>query len=264
MTWGPIDLLASVPALWFASTPVIHTLKWPHVFRIVQGIRAFKAIRAISLAVHANKRSAIVVLGFLIAEVAIIGSCFSVLHFESQDPTANIKNAADVLWWSIVTMSTVGYGDYYPVTVGGRFTAALLMFCGIGLFAMLAGVFADTLRSATVDFENKTQKKTTPRVVYFMVAIVPTTNRRRRMYTEYGRASVRRALAKIRFRRAKHGSRPSVRAEEHCAQPISPSVLRPLPSKPPCSLKVGIDGLPTHQLGLIFALLQSTHQILLR
>ena len=158
VTWGPIDLLASVPAIWFASSPIIHTLKWPHVFRIVQGIRAIKAIRAIVLAVHSNKRSTIVVLGFLIAEIAVIGSCFSVLHFESQDPTANITNAADVLWWSIVTMSTVGYGDYYPVTVGGRFTAALLMFCGIGLFAMLAGVFADTLRSATLDIAKKTKK----------------------------------------------------------------------------------------------------------
>ena len=95
---------------------------------------------------------------FLVAEVAIVGSCFPVLHFESQDPTANIKSASDVLWWSIVSMSTVGYGDFYPVTVGGRFMAVLLMFCGIGLFAMLAGVFADMLRSATIDIANKTQK----------------------------------------------------------------------------------------------------------
>ena len=55
-------------------------------------------------------------------------------------------------------MSTVGYGDFYPVTVGGRFMAVLLMFCGIGLFAMLAGVFADMLRSATTDIATKTSK----------------------------------------------------------------------------------------------------------
>jgi len=54
-------------------------------------------------------------------------------------------------------MSTVGYGDFYPVTVGGRFMAVLLMFCGIGLFAMLAGVFADLLRSVSTEIASKTQ-----------------------------------------------------------------------------------------------------------
>ena len=71
--------------------------------------------------------------------------------------SANLANGPDVLWWSIVTMSTVGYGDFYPVTVGGRFMAVLLMFCGIGLFAMLAGVFADLLRSVSTEIASKTQ-----------------------------------------------------------------------------------------------------------
>jgi len=154
-TWGPIDILASVPAIWLAASPIIHTLRWPHVFRIVQGIRAVKSIHAIYHAVRADRRSAMVVTGFLIAEITIVGCCFAVLHFETQDPTANITNASDVLWWSVVTMSTVGYGDFYPVTIGGRFMATLLMFVGIGLFAMLAGVFADTLRSAATEITTK-------------------------------------------------------------------------------------------------------------
>jgi voltage-gated potassium channel len=156
-TWGPVDLLASVPAAQFANTRIIHTLHWPHLFRIVQGIRAIKAMHAIVHAVRKNHRNAMVVTGFLIAEITIVGCCFAVLHFESQDPTANIRSAADVLWWSVVTMSTVGYGDFYPVTVGGRFMAVLLMFVGIGLFAMLAGVFADTLRSAATKITTKTK-----------------------------------------------------------------------------------------------------------
>ncbi|MBC8310076.1 MAG: potassium channel family protein [Phycisphaerales bacterium] len=157
LTWGPIDLLASVPAAQFANTRIIHTLHWPHLFRIMQGIRAIKVIHAIVHAVRKNKRTAMVVTGIVIAESTIVGCCFAVLHFESQDPTANITSAADVLWWSVVTMSTVGYGDFYPVTVGGRFMAVLLMFVGIGLFAMLAGVFADTLRSAATEITTKTK-----------------------------------------------------------------------------------------------------------
>jgi voltage-gated potassium channel len=121
-------------------------------------IRALKSLHAIVSAFRSNRRSAIVIASFLVAEVVVIGSCFAVLHFESQDTSANLTNSADVLWWCIVTMSTVGYGDFYPVTVGGRFMAVLLMFCGIGLFAMLAGVFADMLRTATAEIVDKTTK----------------------------------------------------------------------------------------------------------
>ena len=158
VTWGPVDLLASVPAVWFASTPLIHTLNFPHFFRIVQGIRAVKSIHAIFHAVRTDRRSAIVVVGFLIGEIVNMGCCFAVFHFEAQNPAANLTNPEDVLWWSVVTMSTVGYGDFYPVTVGGRFMAVLLMFSGISLFAMLAGVFADMLRSAAADIATKTHK----------------------------------------------------------------------------------------------------------
>jgi len=106
-----------------------------------------------------DRRSVIIITGFLIAEITIVGCCFAVLQFESQDPNANLTNASDVLWWSVVTMSTVGYGDFYPVTVGGRFMAALLIFVGIVLFAMMAGVFADLLRSAASEVARKENKK---------------------------------------------------------------------------------------------------------
>lgn len=149
-TWGPIDLAASIPA--------VQLLRWSRLLRIIVIIRALKSMHAIIHAFRSNRRLAIVIASFLVAEVVVIGSCFTVLHFESQDSSANLTNAADVLWWSVVTMSTVGYGDFYPVTVGGRFVAVLLMFCGIGLFAMLAGVFADMLRTATAEIVDKTTK----------------------------------------------------------------------------------------------------------
>jgi len=149
VTWGPIDLAASIPTIQF--------LRWTRVIRFFVLLRTLKSMHAIVHSFRSDRRSAIVISGFLIAELTIIGSCFAVLFFEGQDPTANLKNAADVLWWSVVTMSTVGYGDFYPVTVGGRFMAVLLMFCGIGLFAMFAGVFADMLRTASTEIAGKTR-----------------------------------------------------------------------------------------------------------
>ena len=149
VTWGPVDLAASIPTIQF--------LRWTRVIRFFVLLRALKSVHAIVFSFRSNRRSAIVITGFLIAELTIIGSCFAVLYFEGQNPTANLKNAGDILWWSVVTMSTVGYGDFYPVTVGGRFMAVLLMFCGIGLFARLAGVFADILRTATSEIAGKTR-----------------------------------------------------------------------------------------------------------
>ena len=57
-------------------------------------------------------------------------------------PEANIKTPADALWWSAVTVTTVGYGDRFPVTSGGRIIAIILMVTGIGLFGAFTALFA--------------------------------------------------------------------------------------------------------------------------
>lgn len=57
-------------------------------------------------------------------------------------PESNIRGPDDALWWAFVTMTTVGYGDKYPVTPGGRLLAALLMISGVGLFGTFTGFIA--------------------------------------------------------------------------------------------------------------------------
>jgi voltage-gated potassium channel len=58
-------------------------------------------------------------------------------------PTANIKNAADALWWVYVTITTVGYGDRYPTTSAGRIVGVFVMTAGVGLFGTLSGFLAN-------------------------------------------------------------------------------------------------------------------------
>src|SRR3972149_6773059 len=64
-----------------------------------------------------------------------------VLHFEDV-PEANIKGPEDAVWWAFVTMTTVGYGDRFPVTSEGRLAGALLMVAGVGLFGTFSGFVA--------------------------------------------------------------------------------------------------------------------------
>jgi voltage-gated potassium channel len=57
-------------------------------------------------------------------------------------PDSNINTPSDALWWSFVTITTVGYGDYYPKTLLGRITAGVLMTAGVGLFGTLTAYVA--------------------------------------------------------------------------------------------------------------------------
>ena len=90
----------------------------------------------------------------LIAILLITIVSLSVLRFERGAPGAEIKTGADAFWWSIVTMTTVGYGDYVPVTFAGRLSAILLMTFGIGIFAVLTSFVASRLVSPQEDQED--------------------------------------------------------------------------------------------------------------
>ena len=68
-----------------------------------------------------------------------------VLQFESKSPDANITSGGDALWYAIVTITTVGYGDFYPVTTAGRVTAMFIMFMGVGIIGALASILASLL-----------------------------------------------------------------------------------------------------------------------
>jgi voltage-gated potassium channel len=78
----------------------------------------------------------IVFLAVLAASIIILGG-IGVYLVEHEHPGANITKLDDAIWWAVVTLATVGYGDYYPVTEIGRIIAIFMMLSGIGIFALL-------------------------------------------------------------------------------------------------------------------------------
>ncbi|ROO62162.1 voltage-gated potassium channel [Micromonospora sp. Llam0] len=72
----------------------------------------------------------------------VIVSALAVLDAERSHPDGAINTYPDALWWSVVTITTVGYGDYYPITSTGRFVALALMIGGIGLIGFVTGSLA--------------------------------------------------------------------------------------------------------------------------
>jgi voltage-gated potassium channel len=75
------------------------------------------------------------------------------INFET-DKDCNIKTPVDAIWWSLGTITTVGYGDKYPITPEGRLTAMLLMFAGVGLI----GIFTAFITSSFIESEQRLEK----------------------------------------------------------------------------------------------------------
>jgi voltage-gated potassium channel len=71
----------------------------------------------------------------------VIFSAIAMLQFE-RSPDSNIKDAGDAFWWAFVTVTTVGYGDKFPLSTEGRIVACILMAVGVGLFGTFTGFIA--------------------------------------------------------------------------------------------------------------------------
>jgi voltage-gated potassium channel len=82
-----------------------------------------------------------------------------VLLFEEDAKGSNIHNYPDALWWAIVTVTTVGYGDRYPVSAGGRAVAVVLMLVGIGLIGVLTATVASVFIKEHTDANKEEIKK---------------------------------------------------------------------------------------------------------
>lgn len=93
--------------------------------------------------------------------IILIGA-LGIQHFEGYD------NFGDALWWSLVTTTTVGYGDISPATAGGRVLAAVLMIVGIGFLGMVTGAIATFFVDKLVSQENKNQKTVVDEQISFI------------------------------------------------------------------------------------------------
>ena len=129
-----IDLLACLPS--FDIT------RYGRLLRILRLFRVYKAHKGLMhLFQKGNKKLSAFV--FSVSLIIILQIVAAALILELEKTDGNIKNSRDAIWWAFVTMTTVGYGDFYPVTSAGRLLAAILMSAGIGFFSVVTGLISN-------------------------------------------------------------------------------------------------------------------------
>ena len=108
------------------------------IFRLLRLIRLFRIIhlysRILSFSAQTNNRLLYIV---AVSGMAVSGGAIGLFLVEGNVPESKVTNLGDAFWWAIVTVTTVGYGDVYPVTVEGKIIASILMIFGIAILGIL-------------------------------------------------------------------------------------------------------------------------------
>jgi voltage-gated potassium channel len=150
---GWLDLLGSIPSFGISQFGALLRLarlsRFLRITRLLRGENKKALVRD----VLENRSQYAGFITILMALIVLTVTSVLVLQFESQSPDAKITTGRDALWYAIVTITTVGYGDYFPITAGGRFTAVFIMMAGVGIIGALASILASLLVGSSPESE---------------------------------------------------------------------------------------------------------------
>ena len=146
--YGLIDLAAILP-FYLASGIDLRSLRAFRLLRLFRAVKLFrygKAIKRLHRALVIVKEE--LVLFACVTSLILYLSAVGVYYFENAAQPDAFSSVFDGLWWSVVTLTTVGYGDVYPITVGGRVFTFVVLMVGLGVVAVPTGLLASALSKA--------------------------------------------------------------------------------------------------------------------
>jgi voltage-gated potassium channel len=152
-----MDLLAILPFYLPFLIPV--DLRFLRAIRLLRIVRIFKLSRynkAMNLMIHVLKkeREKIIMTAFMTV-IMLILSASVMYHIENSVQPEQFSNILETIWWAVATLTTVGYGDVYPVTVAGKILGGVIAILGIGLVALPAGIISSGFVNAIGDKDKK-------------------------------------------------------------------------------------------------------------
>jgi voltage-gated potassium channel len=146
--FGIIDLLAVLPffLVGYLDLRFLRAFRILRIFRALKIVRYNKAMKRFGLAFILVKEE--IVLFFVCTIILIFITSAGIYYFENEAQPETFKSIFHSAWWSIVTLTTVGYGDIYPITLGGRIFTFFVLMIGVGLVTVPAGLVASALSKA--------------------------------------------------------------------------------------------------------------------
>jgi voltage-gated potassium channel len=162
---GVVDFLGSIP-----SIPALRFFRLFRLARVVRVLQIGGPKRLLREFIDRRAESALYITAILALILLTVGSML-VLFFELQNPDSNIRTGGDAIWYSIVTITTVGYGDRYPITQGGRTVGVVTMCFGIGIFGVLTSFLSSAFLAPA---KKKEEKEKAEKAKAAVTAIVQT------------------------------------------------------------------------------------------
>lgn len=158
--FGLVDLLSVAP-FYLPGSVDLRALRLFRLFRVVQLFKLLRynhAIKRFHIALQLSKEE--LILFFSVTTMLLYASAVGIYYFENRAQPEAFSSIFSSLWWSVSTLTTVGYGDIYPVTVGGRFFTFVMLMIGLGIIAVPSGLVATSLAEARRIIEQEAEKKT--------------------------------------------------------------------------------------------------------
>lgn len=146
--FGLVDLLAILP-FYLAQGVDLRSLRAFRLLRLFRTLKLLRYSRAIRRFRHAFKiaREEMVLFG-CVALLLLFFSAVGIYYFENEAQPEVFGSIFDSLWWAVATLTTVGYGDVYPITVGGKVFTFVVLVIGLGIVAVPSGLLAAALSEA--------------------------------------------------------------------------------------------------------------------
>lgn len=146
--YGVIDILAILP-FYLRGAMDLRVLRAFRIFRIFRALKLIRYNRALNrfkIAARIVKEE--VVLFLVVTGILIFLASAGIYFFENEAQPELFKSVFHSFWWSIVTLTTVGYGDVYPITMGGKIFTFFVLIVGVGIITIPAGLVASALSKA--------------------------------------------------------------------------------------------------------------------
>jgi voltage-gated potassium channel len=142
--FGLVDLAAILPFyLGAGDLRILRLLRTLRLFRLFKLARYSKAIQLMGEAIH-KVRYELVSFFYIVAVVVLLASA-GIYTFENAAQPEAFPSIPHSFWWAIVTLTTVGYGDVFPITLGGKVFASVVMLTGIGVIAVPTGLISSSM-----------------------------------------------------------------------------------------------------------------------